>query len=432
MPTTDKQLTVRPEFDDFLKQVDEYAGQLPAEIREPMRQALYSEYDGNYDKVEEICKGILEKDPENMEALPLLGRTQLAQRKYEEAQESFQKLLEKDPGRNFERIEYGITLHALLKYPEALQELQKVDPEADYHPFYYSTLADCYESTGNRRKARDAYRAEIAHWEKTGDIASPENLDGCFCNVVYMDAALSLPELPADLDLYKSFLEKADLTPDMQNRLAGNIAYWSSLLTVPSFRGLFVDFVKHVELEGWLMDSPRAFIIDSAYRSAESYRYHEDKKVDAFMESFLSAEAGSQDETNKKPVRATQLAHEWYMSKCVDEYAEMFLYVAEQYPYSYMRTVTFLDQLRTFGPEKIRDLILDRLEEEELVKGDRAAVIEDLERSYKSLREAKKQPVYLAEGGVTYRRNAKKIMPNDPCPCGSGKKYKKCHGRRQA
>lgn len=24
----------------------------------------------------------------------------------------------------------------------------------------------------------------------------------------------------------------------------------------------------------------------------------------------------------------------------------------------------------------------------------------------------------------------KKIYPNDPCPCGSGKKYKKCCGRR--
>ena len=27
------------------------------------------------------------------------------------------------------------------------------------------------------------------------------------------------------------------------------------------------------------------------------------------------------------------------------------------------------------------------------------------------------------------RREAKKIYPNDPCPCGSGKKYKNCHGR---
>ena len=30
----------------------------------------------------------------------------------------------------------------------------------------------------------------------------------------------------------------------------------------------------------------------------------------------------------------------------------------------------------------------------------------------------------------TVKRSDKKIMPNDPCPCGSGKKYKFCHGRK--
>ena len=25
----------------------------------------------------------------------------------------------------------------------------------------------------------------------------------------------------------------------------------------------------------------------------------------------------------------------------------------------------------------------------------------------------------------------KKVYPNDPCPCGSGKKYKKCCGRKE-
>jgi preprotein translocase subunit SecA len=29
----------------------------------------------------------------------------------------------------------------------------------------------------------------------------------------------------------------------------------------------------------------------------------------------------------------------------------------------------------------------------------------------------------------TFVRNEKKIGRNDPCPCGSGKKYKQCHGR---
>ncbi len=33
--------------------------------------------------------------------------------------------------------------------------------------------------------------------------------------------------------------------------------------------------------------------------------------------------------------------------------------------------------------------------------------------------EKKKQPV---------RNTAAKVGRNDPCPCGSGKKYKRCHG----
>ncbi len=37
-----------------------------------------------------------------------------------------------------------------------------------------------------------------------------------------------------------------------------------------------------------------------------------------------------------------------------------------------------------------------------------------------------------AQGGTdevqTVRREGPKVGRNDPCPCGSGKKYKKCHG----
>ncbi len=32
------------------------------------------------------------------------------------------------------------------------------------------------------------------------------------------------------------------------------------------------------------------------------------------------------------------------------------------------------------------------------------------------------------ESQSTYRRQEKKVGRNDPCPCGSGKKYKSCHG----
>ena len=32
------------------------------------------------------------------------------------------------------------------------------------------------------------------------------------------------------------------------------------------------------------------------------------------------------------------------------------------------------------------------------------------------------------EGARPVRRHEPKVGRNDPCPCGSGKKYKKCHG----
>jgi preprotein translocase subunit SecA len=47
-----------------------------------------------------------------------------------------------------------------------------------------------------------------------------------------------------------------------------------------------------------------------------------------------------------------------------------------------------------------------------------------------------KKPVDMLEGGrllpqkvETFRREAPKVGRNDPCSCGSGKKYKKCCGK---
>ncbi len=47
--------------------------------------------------------------------------------------------------------------------------------------------------------------------------------------------------------------------------------------------------------------------------------------------------------------------------------------------------------------------------------------------------EAKKKELYKEQkASTTVRRQTPKVYPNDPCPCGSGKKYKKCCGRNQA
>jgi preprotein translocase subunit SecA len=43
--------------------------------------------------------------------------------------------------------------------------------------------------------------------------------------------------------------------------------------------------------------------------------------------------------------------------------------------------------------------------------------------------EAEDDAAVMAEKEQPFVRDGQKIGRNDPCPCGSGKKYKHCHGR---
>lgn len=47
------------------------------------------------------------------------------------------------------------------------------------------------------------------------------------------------------------------------------------------------------------------------------------------------------------------------------------------------------------------------------------------------LTEERRKELYKAQKASGTVRNEQKIYPNDPCPCGSGKKYKKCCGRNK-
>ena len=75
------------------------------------------------------------------------------------------------------------------------------------------------------------------------------------------------------------------------------------------------------------------------------------------------------------------------------------------------------------------------VEEEYRIEEERLNRIEDLLRR-EIARNENDRKVYESEmkrlTRMTYRmeNNNRKIYPNDPCPCGSGKKYKKCCGRK--
>jgi len=58
--------------------------------------------------------------------------------------------------------------------------------------------------------------------------------------------------------------------------------------------------------------------------------------------------------------------------------------------------------------------------------------IDQLEKEFAKKKQRELEAAQRAGGGngsqPTQRRTGEKVGRNDPCPCGSGKKYKKCHG----
>lgn len=99
----------------------------------------------------------------------------------------------------------------------------------------------------------------------------------------------------------------------------------------------------------------------------------------------------------------------------------------DNYPYSYECCAEFFEEVRKDAvgmAERLLDELLP------YAKGEpRQELREDMYRAYQKACAVKKEPAYVYDGEDTYRRMQPKVGRNDPCPCGSGKKYKKCCGK---
>lgn len=93
-----------------------------------------------------------------------------------------------------------------------------------------------------------------------------------------------------------------------------------------------------------------------------------------------------------------------------------------------------LQEYKKEGFELFMDMIA-RIDSEALEKLYRVQIVEKgVERKFEPIRPA---PMTMGRGSSaagpppkrgTFKREGRKIGRNEPCPCGSGKKYKKCHG----
>ena len=115
--------------------------------------------------------------------------------------------------------------------------------------------------------------------------------------------------------------------------------------------------------------------------------------------------------------------------------------LAEKYELSVMEMTGFLDG--------INESLLEANPIEEMDEDTKVSLAFDKEKLYKNMVDAKadwlyelpqwesifdedtRHKLYLEQKKSGTIVKDQKIYPNDPCPCGSGKKYKKCCGRNR-
>ena len=116
--------------------------------------------------------------------------------------------------------------------------------------------------------------------------------------------------------------------------------------------------------------------------------------------------------------------------------------LAEKYDVSVMTMTGFLDgindSLKELNPieEMEEDTVVNLGFEKELLYKNMVAAGADwlynLEEWEPIFDEEKRKELYKEQKSSTTIVKEDKVYPNDPCPCGSGRKYKKCCGKRSS
>ncbi|WP_243128574.1 MULTISPECIES: SEC-C metal-binding domain-containing protein [Oscillospiraceae] len=108
------------------------------------------------------------------------------------------------------------------------------------------------------------------------------------------------------------------------------------------------------------------------------------------------------------------------------EHPEEIKYIQENYPYNYECSRQFLERVKQDAEQTEKEVLeeLQKLSDHQTIQEWKAF----LENESSQMNAADRAEV-LVDGWEPYRRKGVKVGRNDPCPCGSGKKYKKCCGK---
>jgi tetratricopeptide (TPR) repeat protein len=378
---------------------------LPDSVGEPLREAMWQNDRGSLDKAIELYENILKTHPQQSKVMEM----------------------------------YAGTLERIGKFGKAGDVWEKLCAQHPDNALYAYHLANCYLERGWGKKARtEARRAvtlapdNVEHWSllvnsflyggKTEEamvelrdvladaIRAIEPIKTDEWKKIYLYAFAFIVNIPYErinVGVYLREIIRLVRENGQKGQKEGEEAVKEMITLVPpdTLGVFYADVQTLVDLLPGFKNSPVMDDLDRMRLTAEVVNL----KNEGYDELFLDLFWYRTHESDNVKDELELLAIECYFLRDKHIYDPQIKRLKKEHPEIYaLHGAFFNEMLRTRDPEK-----LEYLRSKKIVKLKReAGLVDDID-------EFEDQPV---------RRETPKVGRNDPCPCGSGKKYKKCCG----
>ena len=422
-----------PDGEDFLKSI-------PAEDRAKVHKML-NRKDRFSEKNIPIYREYLKKYPDAAEIRSILLHTLYINDHLDAAEDlahSFLPRYYKDP---INATVLGLINLSRGKFTTALWYFKLANTPDNPYPYFRWGYGRTLYALNRKEEAAYVFQAEINAYRKTGNVYSPARLMECFSGAIEGDRLYHKGKTTDDLLTFQKYLcdpaNKRFIA--FKETLSAQIVEFSTWLEEKWFRPLFLNFVTFVDEKGFLAEEPFSESVRSAYTSLESWYYNDDSRISGItavllqLHNAVPPDNPPSDEQRKYPSEELdeyrqKLCYQCYFCLYYDELKDEIPIIRDQYPRTYAEVKSFFDEVSSKDP-----LELERQYEAELIELVPPQDSDDLSASIRSHAkkafENRKKQNAISDGTSTYRRESPKVGLNDPCPCGSGKKYKKCCGR---
>lgn len=240
-----------------------------------------------------------------------------------------------------------------------------------------------------------------------------------------------------DIRSVEKLLENLDMDEDMQWGIVYKIEELTSFLEKRDFRDIFRRFLDYLENEYYLSTDIIKYACTCAMAALQSYEFCDDEKADLFLQNeipaiadafyYLAAES-KRDDSEFQKLTKDSLIRRWALCRYFLNHRDDFFYLKNNYKELYASISLQVD-----------DMMADELKSENDIRDNLINIISkendsndiDIENIDNILLENYGQMLKVSFGdGENEADMWRSLRPNDRCLCGSGKKYKKCHGRR--